>query len=236
MATYGAGFTLTIVPYAEQQKAVHHCAFLNALARAVNPEARGIIVTDAVISECLVLAHKITGMGFCRGGRGRTLLNVHEEPEKWQMPDTLKASNKPEYLGPGTLSRANYARCAGHFYLHKRAAKGRKNQRARYRIKRCKQERDGRAGARAPWLIFISTDEFKPREIMKIYSRRMQIEQNFRDEKSERFGSGLRATHSRAADRILALSLLAPLSSVVLWLLGYHFENRGLHLRYQANR
>ncbi|MBN3180978.1 hypothetical protein H5A18_03450, partial [Pectobacterium brasiliense] len=26
---------------------------------------------------------------------------------------------------------------------------------------------------------------------MRIYSRRMQIEQNFRDEKSERFGFGL---------------------------------------------
>lgn len=70
---------------------------------------------------------------------------------------------------------------------------------------------------------------------MKIYSRRMQIEQNFRDEKSERFGFGLRATRSRTAERILVLSLLATLSSAVLWLLGYHFENKGLHLRYQAN-
>lgn len=63
----------------------------------------------------------------------------------------------------------------------------------------------------------------------------MQIEQNFRDEKSERFGFGLRATRSRTAERILALSLLATLSSVVLWLMGYHVENKGLHVRYQAN-
>ncbi|EDV9783420.1 transposase, partial [Salmonella enterica subsp. enterica] len=35
-------------------------------------------------------------------------------------------------------------------------------------------------------MIFTSTEEFKPREIMKLYSRRMQIEQYFRDEKSER--------------------------------------------------
>ncbi|MBN3183270.1 IS4/IS5 family transposase, partial [Pectobacterium brasiliense] len=73
------------------------------------------------------------------------------------------------------------------------------------------------------------------REVMRIYSRRMQIEQNFRDEKSERFGFGLRASHSGTAGRLLVLSLLATLATAVLWLLGYEAENKGLHLRYQAN-
>lgn len=93
-------------------------------------------------------------------------------------------------------------------------------------------------------IIFVEPEEpdglnepvtFKPREIMKLYRRRMQIEQNFRDEKSERFGFGLRASYSRSAERIQVLSLLATLSTIVLWLLGYHAENKGLHLRYQAN-
>ncbi len=34
---------------------------------------------------------------------------------------------------------------------------------------------------------------------------------------------------------MLVLSLLATLSTIVLWLIGYHAENQGLHLRYQAN-
>ncbi|EDR1382620.1 transposase, partial [Salmonella enterica subsp. diarizonae serovar 61:r:z53] len=75
------------------------------------------------------------------------------------------------------------------------------------------------ASAKEPWLIFTSTEEFKPREIMKLYSRRMQIEQNFRDEKSERFGFGLRASYSRSAGRLSVLSLLATLSTIVLWLI-----------------
>ncbi|STJ18251.1 transposase [Escherichia coli] len=70
---------------------------------------------------------------------------------------------------------------------------------------------------------------------MKLYSRRMQIEQNSRDEKSERFGFGLRASYSCSAGRMLVLSLLATLSTIVLWLIGYHAENQGLHLIYQAN-
>ncbi|GKW43155.1 hypothetical protein PEC301879_30130 [Pectobacterium carotovorum subsp. carotovorum] len=63
----------------------------------------------------------------------------------------------------------------------------------------------------------------------------MQIEQNFRDEKSERFGFGLRASHSGTVGRLLVLSLLATLATAVLWLLGYEAENKGLHLKYQAN-
>ncbi len=70
---------------------------------------------------------------------------------------------------------------------------------------------------------------------MKLYSRRMQIEQNFRDEKSERFGFGLPGSYSGTAGRLLVLSLLATLATAVLWLLSYDAENKGLHLRYQAN-
>jgi hypothetical protein len=56
----------------------------------------------------------------------------------------------------------------------------------------------------------------------------------FRDEKSERFGFGLRASHSHSTGRLLVLSLLATLVTIVMWLLGYHAENKGLHRRYQA--
>lgn len=142
---------------------------------------------------------------------------------------------KPEYLGSGTLARAEYAQCEGHFYLHKKEPKKRKHKRSRCRISRYSQERDGRASAKEPWLTFSSTDEFSPAKVMKLYSRRMQIEQNFRDEKNERFGFGLRGSHSRTEGRIRVLSLLAILATVVLWLIGYHAENKGLHLRYQEN-
>lgn len=51
----------------------------------------------------------------------------------------------------------------------------------------------------------------QPHEIMKLYNRRMQIERNFRDEKSEHFGFGLRSSYNRSAGRMLVLSLLATL-------------------------
>lgn len=57
---------------------------------------------------------------------------------------------------------------------------------------------------------------------MTLYSCRMKIEQDFRDEKSERYGFGLRSSYSRSAGRMLVLSLLATLVTVVMWLPGYH--------------
>ncbi|NIL01334.1 IS4 family transposase [Yersinia aleksiciae] len=224
-----------IVPSEKQQNSQIQKDFLDALAGAVNPQARVFIVTDAGFQNAWFRHIKSLGWDFIGRIRGNKQLRLTRKGECWFRRQELQASNKPEYLGPGTLSRAEYARCDGHFYLHKKESKGRKNKHSRCRIRRKSQAHDGRSAAKEPWLIFSSTDDFKPREVMKLYSRRMQIEQNFRDEKSERFGFGLRASYSRSAGRMLVLSLLATLSTIVLWLIGYHAENKGLHLRYQAN-
>ncbi|GKV93183.1 transposase [Pectobacterium carotovorum subsp. carotovorum] len=224
-----------IISSEKQQNSQIQRAFLDALAAAVNPKARVIIVTDAGFQNAWFRHIKTLGWDFIGRVRGNIQLCLNSKGDYWFRRQELQACSKPEYLGSGTLARAEYARCDGHFYLHKKASKGRKNKRSRCRPTRFSQVNDGRSAAKEPWLIFSSTDDFKPREIMKLYSRRMQIEQNFRDEKSERFGFGLRASYSRSAGRMLVLSLLATLSTIVLWLLGYHAENKGLHLRYQAN-
>ncbi|EAN1748926.1 IS4 family transposase [Salmonella enterica] len=224
-----------IVPSEKQQNAKVQQAFLNTLAEAVNPEARVIIVTDAGFQNAWFRHIESLGWDFIGRIRGNIQMRLEAKGEYWFRRQELQASSKPEYLGPGTLARSEYARCDGHFYLHKKEPKGRKNKRSRCGIARPSQLKDASPAAKEPWLIFSSTDDFKPRVIMKLYSRRMQIEQHFRDEKSERFGFGLRASYSRSAGRVLALSLLATLSTIVLWLVGYHAENKGLHLRYQAN-
>ncbi|ERK08316.1 Mobile element protein [Serratia fonticola AU-P3(3)] len=224
-----------VVPSEKQQNTQIQKDFLNTLTNAVNPQARVIIVTDAGFQNAWFRHIKSLGWDFIGRIRGNIQMRLESKGEYWFRRQELQASRKPEYLGPGTLARAEYARCDGHFYLHKKESKGRKYRRSRCRVDRKSQVQDGRSSAREPWLIFSSTDDFKPREVMKLYSRRMQIEQNFRDEKSERFGFGLRASYSRSVGRMLVLSLLATLSTIVLWLIGYHAEKQGLHLRYQAN-
>ncbi len=70
------------------------------------------------------------------------------------------------------------------FICIKKQPKGRENRRSRCRIKRTSQIKNGRSSAKEPWLIFICNNDFKPIDIMKLYSLRMQIGQNFRDEKA----------------------------------------------------
>jgi hypothetical protein len=224
-----------VVPSKKKHNAMIQKAFLDELSGAINPKTRVIIVTDAGFQNAWFRHIQSLGWDFIGRIRGNIQLRLNSKSEYWFRRQTLVAKNKPEYLGAGTLARADYARCDGYFYLHKKAPEGRKYKRSRCGIDRPSQIKDARSAAKEPWLIFSSMNDFKPREVMKLYSRRMQIEQNFRDEKSERFGFGLRASYSRSCGRMLVLSLLATLSTIVLWLVGYHAENKGLHLRYQAN-
>ncbi|ENH3412112.1 IS4 family transposase [Escherichia coli] len=224
-----------IAPSSKQNNSIIQQTFLDALARAINPGTKVVIITDAGFKNAWFRHIKSLGWDFVGRIRGNTQLRLESKGSAWLRPSDIIAGSSPEHLGAGTLSQATYAQCDGHFYIQKTKPKGRKHKRARCRIRRSKQVRCGRSAAKDPWLLFSSTTEFKPREVMKLYSRRMQIEQNFRDEKSERFGFGLRASYSRTEGRILVLSLLATLSTIVLWLLGYYAESKGLHLRYQAN-
>lgn len=174
-----------IVPSEKQQNAKVQQAFLNTLFEAVNPKARVIIVTDAGFQNDWFRHIKSLGWDFIGRIRGNVRMRLDSKGEYWFRRQELQASTKPEYLGPGMLARSKYTRCDGHFYL----PKGRKNKCSRCGIARPSQIKDARSAAKEPWLIFSSTNNFKPREIMKLYSRRMQIEQNFRDEKVNVLGS-----------------------------------------------
>ena len=70
---------------------------------------------------------------------------------------------------------------------------------------------------------------------MKPYALRMQIEESFRDMKSERFGLGLNRHLIYRASRLQMMILIATLALMVLWLFGKATENKGQHRDYQAN-
>jgi hypothetical protein len=76
-----------------------------------------------------------------------------------------------------------------------------------------KRERD-------PWLLVASCalSMLNARQIVKIYSKRMQIEQSFRDLKCERFGCAFYYSLTRKPDRISMLLLIHALATFVAWL------------------
>lgn len=56
----------------------------------------------------------------------------------------------------------------------------------------------------------------------------MQIEESFRDMKSQHFGEGLECSRSNGVGRFTILVLSASLAAFVLWLLGTAAEQRGI--------
>lgn len=94
-------------------------------------------------------------------------------------------------------------------------------------------ERQKRA-AREPWILATSLCA-RPAKVVAMYSLRMQIEETFRDAKSDRFGISLSHARTRSTSRADVLLLLAAFAHVLYVLLGLAAEAAGLQRRYQAN-
>ncbi len=124
-----------VVPSKKQQNTQIQKDFLNALASAVNSQARVIIVTDAGFQNAWFRHIKSLGWDFIGRIRGNTQMRLGSKGEYWFKRQELQASSKPEYLGPGTLARAVYAQCDGHFIFIKNI-KRKKNKRSRCDITR----------------------------------------------------------------------------------------------------
>ena len=70
---------------------------------------------------------------------------------------------------------------------------------------------------------------------MKLYAKRMQIEESFRDLKDERWGFGLALARSGSRQRREVLLLIATLATLLLWLIGLAAKAHGWMRHFQAN-
>ena len=66
------------------------------------------------------------------------------------------------------------------------------------------------------------------RQLITLYSRRMQIELSFRDLKSHRYGQGFEDSLTRKGARIEALLLLSAMAAFASWLVGTACEASGI--------
>jgi hypothetical protein len=85
------------------------------------------------------------------------------------------------------------------------------------------------------WCLATSLNNKAASEIVRIYAKRMTIEESFRDAKDLHFGLGLSATHIRDADRRDRLLLLVAIAVALLTLLGAAGEKAGLDRLLKAN-
>jgi hypothetical protein len=141
------------------------------------------------------------------------------------------ASETPRCLGQFDYVRSNPVRCR--LVIIKRRRKGRhkrsvlgKPVRSSHSIKNARSQRE-------PWLLAVSPglEHLSAKAVVTVYSKRMQIEEEFRDLKNEHFGLGLSANRSNRRERLSVLLLTACLATYLLRLIGeiahaHHWERQ----------
>ena len=219
-----------------KEKPATHRAFIGRLKRLLPERSRPIVVTDAGFRTPWFRLIDTQGWDWVGRVRNRHMVRTHED-EAWFRSNELyeTATATPKYLGNLQLTRKNPLSC--NFVLYKGKPKGRSKmtcggERARsYHSEQCSQRE------REPWLLVTSLPVTSKlaKKVVQLYSARMQIEEGFRDVKSIRFGFGFELNHSRSAERLQNLLLVAMVATFVLWLLGMVARQSGQHYQYQAN-
>lgn len=216
-----------------------HKLFLSRLKQALPKNAHPsciLILTDA--GFCNPWFKTCERLGFDWLGRTKaTVVYSGDEGKSWNhCSDLYKTSReKPRDIGDVILTKRNQIHCRIITVAEK--IKGRINKTRGG--KKCESSSSKRIAARqrTPWVLVtsLSQEKFNATQIVTLYKKRMQIEEDFRDTKSTRYGFGLRYCLSKSAARIQVLLMLATLASFLCWLLAINAHTTKRHLDFQAN-
>ena len=211
--------------------------FLDKLKSMLPSNCKPIIITDAGFR--FPWFNKTRKIGFDFVGRIRQKTAYKTSKSKIWKANCLdlyeKATYKPTFFGKLFFTKQHHE-C--NVILYKKIIKGRKN------INRSGNPTNNNASNRCarrerdPWLLVTSleiTKLFRAERIAALYAKRMQIEEDFRDIKSHKYGFGLRYSLSNSARRLEVLLLIAALACLVCWLISLSAKKKNLHLDYQSN-
>lgn len=90
-------------------------------------------------------------------------------------------------------------------------------------------------GMKDAWCLATSRTDLTGTEVVKLYGKRFTIEETFRDQKDNRYGLGLSATHIGDASRRDRLLLICAMAMSLLTLLGAAGESLGMDRMLKAN-
>lgn len=201
--------------------------FLYKLKKILPKDKEIIIVTDAGFrSNWFKLVQKM-GWDFVGRIRNNVKCKQYDADSDWQTINNIyesKGTKEPTFIGKFLLAQRKSLKC--NLFLQ-----------GSYRNIKVNTKNKYKKGAQEPWLIATSLrgEYFAAKEIMKIYAKRMQIEESFRDIKSIRNGLGLNYCKSNGKERLSIALLIAMLAVFLLWLLGIAIKMKNLHYSFQSN-
>ncbi len=203
--------------------------FLDELHYVIGEHPSVYIVTDG--GFLTPWYSKVRALGWHIVGRLRGTMKCKVD-NQWQTLKQLRvgANDIPQSLGKARVTQHSPSACDGYLHLYHGKRKGRKGS-SRF----TKDTKMYSNLAKEPWLLVTSDKALTSLQVVKLYSKRMQIEQNFRDDKSMQYGFSWRFSRSTGVKRMSILCLIASLASIALWFVGYEAERRNWHTKFQAN-
>lgn len=195
--------------------------FLRQLHRVIPEEVVPIIVTDAGFRSDWL--REVRALGWDYIGRLRNNTHVRAVRQRsWHACSNLhaQATNKPLDLGRYFVVKGDPIQ--SRLVLIRRQRKGRDQLTRKGKPRQSSPAKNVRKAAREPWLLMTSLPkhEYKAHQVVAGYSKRMQIEEAFRDLKSHNFGSGFEDSLTRKPQRLAVLLLLQSLAALAAWLMG----------------
>lgn len=191
--------------------------FLRELATILPKGCKPILVTDAGFG--LGWFDAVAAYGWDYVGRVRGTIQLVFNGNQCNMKQLHRlAGSRAKDLGTVSLgiTRTRSRRLILSQQPH---LKGRKRLSRRGKRRRATTDRMASKGAREPWVLATSLPS-TARAVVKIYALRMQIEQSFRDRKSQRTGWGMRLANTRSIERMAVLMLIASLAELAAQLVG----------------
>ncbi len=213
-----------------------HQAFLTQLAAMLPTGCVPILITDAGFRGAWF--RLVNRMGWYWIGRIRNRDMVSPvNVDTWAGCKTLYplAASRAQSLGQYNYVRNHPVPCR--LVLIKRIKQGRhKKGKLGNRVHSNQSLKSARA-QREPWLLAVcpKLTHLSAQAVVAVYAQRMQIEESFRDLKSERFGLGFSANRSTQKDRLGVLLLVGCLAAFVLRLIGEVGKAKQLDFQFQSN-
>lgn len=222
-----------VFPGREQGTPQAEKRFLERLKSLMPQGVRPILVTDAGYRTPWFEAVSALGWDWVGRLRGRTLVKpvgVVDRQDEWIPCRALYqlAGSTPHELPLMETNRSRPLTCRCVVYAKK--AKGRKDINHWGQVARSKISRQCAARESEPWIIVASPTlkALRPRQLVALYTRRMQIEGSFRDLKSHRYGQGFEDSLTRKGLRLEVLILVNALAAFSCWIAGLGCEATGI--------
>lgn len=220
-----------------QQTQKVHNRFLENLKDILPKNREIIIVTDSGFQTPWFKKVRSLGWHFVGRLSSRMHFRIIGESEWHSVKDVhIQADSRPRKMGRAQIGASLKESVECYLVNYKEKKRGRKKYRSDGPLYPDAEKRY-KSLNRRPWVLATSEADTNRQAFMtkNIYRRRMQIEQNFRDEKNPRWGMGLRTSRTRKMKRLEILLLIGLIGQYLIWLVGMTVEFKKIHWEFQAS-